>query len=347
MFQDLISRLQTRLTQELDAAIFPGARVALLDYPFHTNVGDSLIWLGELAYLRARGCEVVFSSTLAHHRDESLRGLIRSVDIILLHGGGNFGTIWPSFQNFREKVISGFPDVPIVQLPQSVFFDDDAGLARTASVVGRHKNFTMFVRDRASLDLLSKSFHCNVRLCPDSAFMLGPVNRSQSPATTAGDAQLLVLSRTDKERLSSGVSQSLGASGYPNVMEVDWLEECSRELWVLRAEKAMRLLSRFLPLGHRPVFDVWNILARERMRRGVDILSQGDIIVTDRLHAHILSVLMGKPHVVFDNNNNKLSGFYNEWTLNTPGITLVEGGGGVLDRISSGVRVVDRARRGG
>jgi pyruvyl transferase EpsO len=47
------------------------------------------------------------------------------------------------------------------------------------------------------------------------------------------------------------------------------------------------------------------------------MLSQGKVIVTDRLHAHILSLLLGIPHIVFDDQEEqcgKVRVFYETWT---------------------------------
>jgi pyruvyl transferase EpsO len=38
------------------------------------------------------------------------------------------------------------------------------------------------------------------------------------------------------------------------------------------------------------------------------------VIVVDRLHAHVLAVLLGTPHVVMDNNYRKISAIYEEYS---------------------------------
>jgi exopolysaccharide biosynthesis predicted pyruvyltransferase EpsI len=43
-------------------------------------------------------------------------------------------------------------------------------------------------------------------------------------------------------------------------------------------------------------------------------LSQGRAVVTDRLHGHILSLLLDLPHVVLDNRIGKLRSYYETWT---------------------------------
>jgi pyruvyl transferase EpsO len=66
------------------------------------------------------------------------------------------------------------------------------------------------------------------------------------------------------------------------------------------------------------MLSVWDRLAQQRTRRGCRLLSRGRIVVTDRLHAHILCTLLGIPHIVLDNNCGKLSGFIRCWTAEHP-----------------------------
>jgi pyruvyl transferase EpsO len=43
-------------------------------------------------------------------------------------------------------------------------------------------------------------------------------------------------------------------------------------------------------------------------------LLRGRAVVSDRLHAHVLSVLLGLPHVLLDNNYGKVRAVYDTWT---------------------------------
>ena len=43
-------------------------------------------------------------------------------------------------------------------------------------------------------------------------------------------------------------------------------------------------------------------------------MDAGRVVVTDRLHGHILSTLLDIPHVLLDNADNKLSSYHNTWT---------------------------------
>lgn len=49
------------------------------------------------------------------------------------------------------------------------------------------------------------------------------------------------------------------------------------------------------------------------MARGVSVLSAGETIVTDRLHAMLIGLQMGRRVIAVDNNNHKLSAYASTW----------------------------------
>jgi pyruvyl transferase EpsO len=55
-------------------------------------------------------------------------------------------------------------------------------------------------------------------------------------------------------------------------------------------------------------------MARQRLSRGCQLLSSGRGVITDRLHGHILCVLLGIPHILLDNSYGKVRGCYKTWT---------------------------------
>src|SRR3546814_13361207 len=61
-------------------------------------------------------------------------------------------------------------------------------------------------------------------------------------------------------------------------------------------------------------------LAEWRFQRGLAMLSTGERVVTDRLHAHILSLLLDIPHVLLDNSYGKVAGFADQWTGDYDGL---------------------------
>ena len=302
------------LRRTIDSVLGPlleGARsVALLDFPNHNNVGDSAIWLGEARYLRSAGIRIGCVCDLTAYPNQKVAARIGS-RTILIHGGGNLGDLWSAHQQFREAVIAASPRNRIIQLPQTIHFRDRANLARARLVFDAHPDLTLLVRDRASLDLARNEFRARSLLCPDMAFAIGPVAMPRSPT---GD--VVWLKRTDLE--SAGAK--LEGRETAGVEICDWLcYEATAPMrladWLdSQIARHPRLLG---PLGRaRP--PVYGRVAADRVRAGQGLLSRGRVVVTDRLHGHILSLLMGIPHVLLDNSYGKLWHFYETWTRGCP-----------------------------
>jgi pyruvyl transferase EpsO len=305
----LIARLQKAIDATLSHHLLSGGPVALVDYPDHSNVGDSAIWLGEIAYLQKKvGGYPDYYCTIANFAEADLKKRAPQGPI-LIHGGGNFGTIWRHHQDFRIHLMKRFPGRPIIQLPQSIHFADDAAIAETACAIRAHGAFTLLVRDQKSFDFARAHFECPAHLCPDMAFCIGCRPR-QSP-----HVDLVYLLRTDVE--------SKGDLRAPDTREskisLDWLAESKRHRRRTRVYATLRGLlsggSRFARIKARNETYAWN-----HFWRGAGILSQGKVVITDRLHGHIISMLLDIPHVVLDNSYGKLSGFISAWTSDFTGL---------------------------
>ena len=269
------------------AHVGAGAAYALVDFPDHANVGDSAIWLGELAMLRrVTGCGPVYVSTW-HDFDADAFRRACPTGTLFLHGGGNLGDIWPHHQHFREHLLADVRDRPVVQLPQSIHFRDPAGAGRFAALAAEHPDFTLYVRDARSHAFANARIACPVHLVPDSAIALGSQPRGMP------EVPLLMLLRSDDERRDHG--------GPPPAQArvVDWLDD-----------------DPGLPAGTHPA--AREAQAAARVTRGLRLLAQGEVIVTDRLHGHILADLLGIPHVVLDNDYGKIAAYAAAWPATAP-----------------------------
>lgn len=304
-----------RIDEVLGPLVRPGAPIAIVGYPNHPNVGDGAIWAGEVAWLRGRGGDIAYMCDLDGYRREALAAALGVDGTILLHGGGNFGDVWPEHQVLRERVVADFPDHPIVSLPQTIRFDDPAALDRARTRFDGHGGVTLLWRDERSLAAGHDHFAAPSLLCPDLALALGARMRP-APARL----ERVWLSRTDAER-----SQGRLLPPVPGPADVvfDWLGDGAlpeRPRWRALRRAAGRAgratVRRPPPVGalSRPQVRVADALATERVRYGERLLAQGRTVVTDRLHAHVLSVLLGIPHVLVDTGYGKLRTFHEAWT---------------------------------
>jgi exopolysaccharide biosynthesis predicted pyruvyltransferase EpsI len=304
-----IQRLQRIASEVLRGAGGEGP-FALLDFPDHANVGDSAIWLGEMAYFRDhRGAVPSYVAGIDSFSESALRARLPEGPIFI-HGGGNFGDIWPRHQQFRALVLDRFRDRQIIQLPQSVHFDDPGGVDEIARAIARHRRFRLLVRDRWSYDLAASRFDCDVALCPDMAFFLGSL-RPREPRV-----DVLYLLRTDRERV---VQEQVGSSHY-RFEVVDWLRESRLAVGLARWKARLREMRRGRWDRDAMRLAASDAAAWARVDRGARLLSTGRVVITDRLHAHIMCLLLGVPHAVLDNSYGKLRRFLDLWTPDLSGV---------------------------
>jgi pyruvyl transferase EpsO len=311
--------------------VIGGRRVtAMVDFPNYPNVGDSAIYLGQLACLRSLG--IPRPDFICDLRSYDRNGLLDAAGdgVILLTGGGNFGDLWPAVQEVREDIMRNCLANPIVQLPQTVRFESRAHLESARAAIEKHGDVTILCRDVASLDIVRGDLGARGELCPDMAFCLDGLNVS----TSQRDG-IVWLARNDKEASHAAIDAD-------RVEIVDWDSECETKLF--RRNKALTdaltrkprqrrraLLSRrawreLLPrsVWRSLAMATYEPLARERLHRGIELLARGEKVITDRLHGHILSTMLGIPHVILDNSYGKLSSFHRQWTRDTDGIVFAE-----------------------
>ena len=305
----LLSHLASMIHVIVAPLVLSDLPVAVLDFPQYQNVGDSMIWLGVIAFLAAMGIRPRYTCSYStYSRDLLGRRLGRGT--ILITGGGNFGDLYPQHQMLRETVVQDFPDNRIVQLPQTIRFQSRDALARAARVFNEHPDVTLLVRDAESLATTQEHFRAPSMLCPDMALALPPRSRP-----VQASRPIVWLARVDRE-----TPPSLNLPVPAGVLRTDWPPEQGTVLRRInrRMFHSLRARPSLDTLLQPPLSLTYDPLARERVRRGSELLSSGRAVVTNRLHAHLLCLLLGIPHVLLDNTTRKVRGFYEAWTQRSP-----------------------------
>lgn len=322
--------LQHKARAVLDQLIPADAEIILLDYPNTTNVGDSLIWLGEIAYLKSRKLNIRYVCDVENYDLLAVQKVLNKKSIVLMHGGGNFGTVWKKIHDFRLKVLRDLPGIPIIQLPQTIYFDDELKLAEMRGAIAKQGNYTLLARSQPSYEIAKKNFDTTIYLCPDMAFFIGHVPQNQ-PAIV----QRYILARTDIESSGELMKYPVQLSADITYEVDDWLEPSLIERMLYRLEMHTTLLRKWFDPSNLFLMRAWNCLSNQRLKRGVRMLSRGQVVVTDRLHVHILSILLKKPHVLIDNNYGKLKVFYQTWTADCRYAALVSDATGIESAIGT------------
>ena len=319
MTRDELTQLYVMQLREAFAPLIPRERpVALLDFPISANCGDHAAWLGEKRLLSELGLSATYECSVQSYDREAMAAKLGS-GTILMHGGDGFGDRYPSHHDFRLRVLQDFPKSKVVFFPQQVTALDSDYLKRTADSIAEHPDITLFARGLIAQQLFGRYFgkKARVALAPDMSFMLGPQPRAQEPLY-----DIVWLARTDSERASDSTETAARLSSRgaeksvlprfadgidinvvvkqrpPTVLLTDWFS-------LFFENEEARLAYRRLPFDAR---------SQAYLDRALYILSLGRIVITDRLHGHILSLLLGIPHVFLNNDSGKNWNFYETWT---------------------------------
>lgn len=302
--KDTVGVLREVLVKAIGSIVDNDKDAVLLDFPAYANAGDSAIWLGELALLRRYGQKINYVCDINTYSSETLKERVRG-GTIFLSGGGNLGDLWPRHQDFREHIIGVFRHHDIVQLPQSVHFQHLSALRRASKIFRAHKNLAIMVRDEESMEIAIRHLSDNVRLCPDAAFAIADVPLRRNPTE-----EILWLARSDIESALPATAENAGLARH------DW-PVTTRSPWVLLGEYVRQqrgFRPRTEPISHRVLHYLYERMARARFLSGCRLLGRGSVVITDRLHGHILCLLLGIEHVLLDNSYGKIGRFHEKWT---------------------------------
>ncbi|HEY8117844.1 MAG TPA: polysaccharide pyruvyl transferase family protein [Methylophilaceae bacterium] len=284
-----------------------------VDIPVHGNIGDLLIMQGTLAFFDKYGL-VPKVSAPAFAYDQQW---IEPGDVIVFHGGGNFGDLYSEYgmQPLREQVVSNNLGSRIIVLPQTIHFSSPEKQLRSARLFRTHPDVHICVRDQNSYEI-AQAFSDHVYLLPDMAHQLYPVNAE----VVTGMAGSLLIKRTDDEK---SIQQDTARFG--TVTMTDWPQLVGQREWHIdRFRRAMHVMHKLGMgwLGNRLLADLWAGYANKLVSNAIRLFSSYELIVTDRLHGHILACLMDKPSIVLDNSYGKNSRYVSAWTLDSDLVSL-------------------------
>ncbi|MFZ0784688.1 MAG: polysaccharide pyruvyl transferase family protein [Candidatus Acidiferrales bacterium] len=288
-------------------------RCIYIDYPVHTNIGDQLINLGTEQFFADHNL-YVWRRYNYYDFPKEIPG-IRRDDVLFFHGGGNFGDLWFNNQRFREAILDRYPFNRVIFLPQTVHFKDSARAAASIRRMAAHKNLHVFARDHVSLDVLTKGGLKCVSAMPDMAQALAGV-LEPSHEGEAGAALQLV--RRDLE--SFDAPPGLIHSDCPSI---DWDHGTFsgvRQMFFHTIANTVKVVGRYGPPVdlHR----LWYWHRDNMVADGVRWFSRYKTVATNRLHAMLLGIFLGRNVVAWDNNYGKLSAYYDSWLRDIPNLVF-------------------------
>lgn len=303
----------------------------LLEIPNHHNIGDSLIWQGELEFLKTVPYNLAYSCNAYTLNAEK----IPKDSVILLHGGGSFGDFWPVSQGFRSNIIKTHKKQRIIIFPQTVYYTNLDNLKRDAQLYNSHPDLIICARDIKSQELLTEYFfNCKILLVPDMAFYLDFSKYHKIDKTK----KTLIMKRLDKElgdeNLIEEVICKLNKNG-EKVEAKDWPGFYPQgslkgriQAYLFTGEIKLSKLFFNKPFLNLFVNDVYGLKPRNNretlIKKGIDFINEYDEVYSTRLHGFILAVLLNKKASFFDNSYGKNSNFFNTWMTDFENVHLLK-----------------------
>lgn len=276
-------------------------RIYLIGTPEHDNLGDHAIAMAEYKFINTYFPEyniIEISIEKFYRYIISLTLNLSSDDIFMLTGGGNMGNIYLPDEKVRRFIVKHFPNNKIIIMPQTVYFTSNKNggkeLEISSKIYNSHKKLLICAREDYSQKIMEKQFsNCYVMLCPDMVFSLNysqlHLDREYIGICLRSDIEK---SLTDKQHMQ--IENVLHKSSLP----VKYIETC--------------LSSGILP--EKREYELMNFL---------ETVSRCRVVITDRLHGMVFSVITSTPCIVFNNFNYKIFGSY-QWVKSLPFIRLVD-----------------------
>lgn len=267
------------------------------------NLGDIAITYAQKKFLeknfpKYKIVEVPIDKT--YENMKSLQKITNKNDIITIIGGGNFGDIYLDIERARQFFIKKFPKNKIICFPQTIDFSNDKkGRKQLKTAIKRytkHKNLILFAREKKSYKIMKENFRKNkVYLVPDIVLSLN----KQQPIEERKFITLCF--RNDKE---NKINQ----------------DEKNKLIKRLKKRYRNELIEKDTHVG--------NIKIEENNREEYleDIWStfrKSKIVLTDRLHGMIFSVITGTPCIAFQNSNGKIKETYEAWLNDISQIEMI------------------------
>lgn len=275
----------------------------LLGTPTFNNLGDHLIALAELNFLKKNfpNYKIIEIATPVYLRRKNVLKEIIPKDIpIFITGGGWLGSVWPDDEYRMQDMLKTFKEHSISIFPQTVYYDknnpESAKILESANLCYEQcKDLKLFLRDYDSYVFSKKELRINeknIYLFPDIA--LWYINKSR--VANKPTKRFLICLREDRENIKKPqlyecINEFATQNGI-DIKRVDTITKKCVPTW-MRKQRVVNIIREF---------------------------SNADVVITDRLHGMIISVIAGTKCIVFNNTTNKVYGVYKQWLINNKNI---------------------------
>ena len=287
-----INRLRGKLIK-YDFSLQQGkqVRIFLFELPCFDNLGDHAIAYAEKVFFE-RMCNEISGIQLIQVSGwdtvlavRQLRKEKRDNDVFICQGGGNMGNLYGFGEEFRRTIMRTFPDHFILVFPQTIYFTEDKQgkreLEKSKKVYNNCSNLTLLARDELSYERMKKEFQCKIMPMVDvvtsiDATEYSSQRREGSILCLRSDMES-ALTEENKKKLRTICEQHFSKNVITDTVTRVDINEADRE----KALKAK-----------------WSMFGKT------------EVVVTDRLHGMIFSLITATPCIILGNNHHKVREAY-------------------------------------
>ena len=264
-------------------------RFIICNAPSHYNYGDEAILMATKEFLKYyfpkyEQIEVYAAESIWNMR--LINYIVNENDIIIMNGGGYFG-LYKSNVEGEVNIMKYFPNNHIIFFPCSILYNSE--FDKYIDIFNNHTNLTIITRDNTSFNIASNIFkNITIYNTPDLATRL---NLTFLKKIEKRDGIMLIL-RKD-ELLLTKENRIYIRDLAKKYFDKKVVERDSNDFIV--------------PLGSNKLNETFKF---------INNISQKKLIITDRLHGMILSIITNTPCIVFGNNYHKIESSYYSWFKN-------------------------------
>ena len=270
--------------------------------PCYGNVGDHTIELAEQEIL----CECGFTNRILDVSsyeysivNKLLPKLINTNDVIVIDGGGNFGDTWEGTLEQIIDIVKTYSKNRIIIFPESWYFSRIKGnplLQKVSEVFSYRDNLIIYARDKWSYKKMKENIKgTEIRYSLDSVFF-----KKYSPKSKKENNIIGICIREDKESIGHVC-----------------LNDLIDDIKIVKKSCNSQIIKN----------DIYShVEKKERINFFKDTIEKyerSDLIITDRFHGFVFSILSHTPCIIFDNKTGKIGHFYEDVSQYLSGCMMI------------------------
>ncbi|WP_081964333.1 polysaccharide pyruvyl transferase family protein [Gallibacterium genomosp. 1] len=255
--------------------------------PTHNNLGDYAQYYCILKLLKENYSDIpiveIPSSPIRYDYCgffQELKNHIGNSDLIIFQSGYTSSDLHDD-EIVHRKIVSYFKKNKIVFFPQTVRYSNDSEILKTANIYNEHGNIIFLARDRVSYNVASKWFkNIRVILYPDVVTSLIGTYVPKYNVTTNIKKGILLCIRSDSEKLFSNTEIKEMLLSIENSNNIEWLDT---------------------------TLNKGEVCGENILEKYIQLFSSKELIITDRFHGTIFSLIAKTPVIVLKSIDHKVT----------------------------------------